>query len=227
MPLFSNNTWFSLDSFRAFYLDKSNSPPNATSKAAYIDKVTNTMTALIAAVLFTCCLLFFLPPLGSTAWLWRFAVPMCCLHPKVEFQIGDLQSGDSWIACHLKGRLKVVLPVCHFLLAHEASQCSRWALPADHLVHQIQTHRRLCEHTLQRLWSWTAVCFLGAVRQAGSLSHHHVQQWCAPVCEHLRPVGFFSCLIFNVAELKLERFKGLRCVWGTIWDVFWVGLLWF
>lgn len=24
---------------RAFYLDKSNSPPNATSKAAYVDKV--------------------------------------------------------------------------------------------------------------------------------------------------------------------------------------------
>lgn len=30
---------YSLDSYRAFYLDKSNSPPNSTSKAAYIDKV--------------------------------------------------------------------------------------------------------------------------------------------------------------------------------------------
>ena len=30
---------YSLDSYRAFYLDKSNSPPNSTSKAAYVDKV--------------------------------------------------------------------------------------------------------------------------------------------------------------------------------------------
>lgn len=30
---------YSLDSSRAFYLDKSNSPPNSTSKAAYVDKV--------------------------------------------------------------------------------------------------------------------------------------------------------------------------------------------
>ena len=30
---------YSLASYRAFYLDKSNSPPNSTSKAAYVDKV--------------------------------------------------------------------------------------------------------------------------------------------------------------------------------------------
>lgn len=37
----------SVCSFRAFYLDKSNLPPNSTSKAAYIDKVNKNIKCLI------------------------------------------------------------------------------------------------------------------------------------------------------------------------------------
>uniref|UniRef100_M3YM34 Uncharacterized protein n=1 Tax=Mustela putorius furo TaxID=9669 RepID=M3YM34_MUSPF len=39
-------TIYSLDSYRAFYLDKSNSPPNSTSKAAYVDKLMRPLNAL-------------------------------------------------------------------------------------------------------------------------------------------------------------------------------------
>lgn len=38
---------YSVCSFRAFYLDKSNLPPNSTSKAAYIDKVNKNVKCLI------------------------------------------------------------------------------------------------------------------------------------------------------------------------------------
>lgn len=100
---------------------------------------------------------------------------------------------------YVLSRTNVQIPLCSSLAADEASELLGWALPSHRLLYPVQAHGGLRLHRVQRFRRRAALRGLGALQQAGSLSHHHVQQRSAPVWQI-----FFSLLSLQSVTLSLQ-----------------------
>lgn len=112
-------------------------------------------------------------------------------------------------------------PLCSSLAADEASELLGWALPSHRLLYPVQAHGGLCVHRLQRFRRRAALRGVRALQQAGSLSHHHVQQRSAPVWQTASPS---FCCSQSLCRCRLETAALLEMGLNTkylIWNSEW------
>lgn len=98
-----------------------------------------------------------------------------------------------------------------FLAADEASQLPGWAVPAHRVLHPLQAHGCLRVHRVQRFRRRIALGVVWALQQAGSLSHHHVQQRSPPVGKLLFSSFFCSQSLHHCRLETAALFRDGSC----------------